>query len=106
MRGSVSPTGFIGPKRKVSRLVGRRLTEERFYAELTPDAQGRVYSQQLGLFFSIDADSEELVMVDAETGQRLRISDEEEQRAEEEAAARQRAEAEVDSRASFATSLR
>jgi Putative restriction endonuclease len=64
-------------ERRVRDLVGRRL-EKGVYAEIPVDAQGRVYSEKLGLFFQIDAASQELVVVDAETGQRLLISDEEE----------------------------
>ncbi|HEX9734281.1 MAG TPA: Uma2 family endonuclease [Thermoanaerobaculia bacterium] len=64
-------------ERRVRDLVGRRL-EKGVYVEISPDAEGRVFSQKLGLFFQIDAASEELVVVDAETGERLLISDEEE----------------------------
>ncbi len=58
-------------------------------------------SRKLGLFFQIDAASEELVVIDARTGKRLLISDEEEARADEaearadEAAARAEQEAEA-----------
>ena len=73
-------------KRRVENLVGRRLVAPKGrernaaggYVEIAPDAQGRVYSQKLGLFFQIDAESEELVVIDAQTGERLLISDEEE----------------------------
>jgi hypothetical protein len=71
-----------------------------------------VYSEQLDLFFQIEASTEELVAFDAKTGQRLLISDEEEagrkaaerereaaeRRAVEEATARQKAEAELEKR--------
>ncbi len=67
--------------RRVKDLVGRRL-ERGGYVEIAPDAERRVYSQQLGLLFQIDAGSEELVVIDAGTGQRLLISDEEEARAD------------------------
>ena len=89
-------TVYPRPGRKVSNLMGRRLGPAGEYVEIGPDAQGRVASKKLGLFFSIDAETEELVVVDAETGQRLRIlEDEEEARVEaerrlaEETAARQ-----------------
>ncbi len=84
---------------KVSDLVGRRLSPAGEYVEIAPDAQGRVRSEQLGLFFSIDGETEKLVVVDAETGQRLRILEEEaaareeaERRLAEETAARQEVE--------------
>ncbi|MCP4684686.1 MAG: hypothetical protein GY867_04480, partial [bacterium] len=87
-------------ERRVKDLVGRRLSDQGEYDEIPPDSDGRVYSEQLGLYFYID-ESEELVAVDAETGQQLRLSDEEEERAEraeeraeQEAEARQKAEAE------------
>ncbi len=74
---------------QVKELVGRRL-KKGAYVEIPPDAQGRVYSKELDLFFQIDADSKELVAIDARTGQRLLISDEEE-------AGRKKAEAALDS---------
>lgn len=84
--------------RRVRDLVGRRL-EKGGYVEIPPDAQGRVYSKKLDLIFQIDAESEELVVIDAGTGERLLSSDEEEagrrqaeERAEQEAAARRQAE--------------
>ncbi len=79
----------IYPKLKntVSDLVGRRLGPAGKYEEIAPDAQDRVASELLGWLFSIDAVTEQLVVEDAETGQRLRVF-------KEEAAARQQAEAE------------
>ncbi len=77
-------------ERRVKNLVGRRLSDQGQYEEIPPDADGRVYSEQLGLCFYIDPESEELVAVDAETGQRLLSSDEEEARADREAEARRR----------------
>ena len=85
-------TVFPVAERRVRDLVGRRLSEQGEYEEILPDAAGRVFSEQLGLYFSIDPESEELVAVDAETGQRLLTSDEEEARGDREAAARQKAE--------------
>jgi len=83
---------------KARDLVGRRL-EKDGYVSIAPDAQGRVYSEKLGLFFHVDAASEELVIVDARTGQRLLTSSEEaarrkqaEERVEREAEARRQAE--------------
>jgi hypothetical protein len=61
---------------KARDLVGRRL-EKDGYVEIAPDSQGQVYSEKLGLFFHVDAASEELVIVDARTGERLLTSDEE-----------------------------
>jgi len=85
-------TVYPQPGRKVSNLVGRRLRPAGEYVEIVPDAQGRVVSNKLGLYFSINAETEELVVVDAETGQRLRILEEAERRLAEETAARQKAE--------------
>jgi hypothetical protein len=76
---------------KVRDLVGRELRDGS-YVEIVPDGQGRVVSQKLGLCFSINASSQELVVVDAATGQRLRSSTEEEARADAEAEARRQAE--------------
>jgi flagellar biosynthesis GTPase FlhF len=94
-------TVYPKPGRKVSDLVGRRLGPAGEYVEIAPDVQGRVMSEKLGLFFSIDAETEQLVVADAETGQRLRILEEEEaarveaeRRLAEEAAARREAEVE------------
>lgn len=64
-------------ERKAKDLVGCRLSDQGEYETIPPDAEGRVYSEQLGLYFSIDPGSEELVAVDAETGQRLLTSEEE-----------------------------
>jgi len=96
-------TVYPKPGRKVSNLVGRRLEPAGKYVEIAPDAQGRVVSKKLGLSFAIDAETEELVVADAETGQRLRILDEEaaarveaEHRLAEETAARLEALAEVE----------
>ncbi len=93
---------YLVVDRKVKDLVGRRL-QAGAYREIPPDAEGRVYSEQLNLFFQIEQESQELVAFDAETGQRLLISDEVEAKAEEEAAraqqeaaARQTAEARVE----------
>ncbi|MCP4055955.1 MAG: hypothetical protein GY738_01255, partial [Pseudoalteromonas sp.] len=88
---------------KVSNLVGRRLDPKAIppYVLIPPDTEGRVYSKMLDVFFSIDPETDELVVVDATTGERFRISDEEEagrvaaeRRLAEEEAARQKAEAE------------
>ncbi len=88
--------------RRVRGLVGRRLVAPKGrerntagdWVEIPPDAEGRVYSKKLDLFFQIDAASEALVVIDARTGERLLISDEEEARADEaEARAEQEAEA-------------
>ncbi len=81
---TVYPVG----ERRVKDLVGRRL-EQGSYVEIAPDARGRVVSQTLGLLFQIDGGGEELVIIDAETGERLLISDEEE-------AGRRKAEADRD----------
>ncbi len=75
-------------ERQVKDLLGRRL-KKGSYVEIAPDAQGRVYSKELDLFFQIDAATKELVAFDAKTGQRLLISDEEE-------AGRKKAEAALD----------
>jgi len=77
--------------RKARDLVGRRLRGDG-YVEIAPDEEGRVYSEKLGLYFLIDASSQELVAVDVVTGQRLRSSEEEAARADREAEARRRAE--------------
>lgn len=70
------------------------------YEEQKADAEGRFLLRSLGLWLSVD-DSEELVLVDAATGERLLTPDEEEERrlqaehrAAEESAARQAAEQE------------
>lgn len=68
-------------------LVGREL-KDGGYVEIVPDRQGRVCSQTLGLCFAIDAASQQLVVFDAATGERLLNSEEEEARAEAEAEAR------------------
>ena len=81
--------------RRVRGLVGRRLVAPEGrqrntageWVEIPPDAEGRVVSEKLGLLFQIDAESENLVVSDAATGERLLISDEEE-------AGRRKAEAE------------
>ncbi len=62
--------------KEVRDLVGRELRDGG-YVEIVPDGQGRICSQKLGLWFSIDASSRELVIVDAATGKRLRSSEEE-----------------------------
>jgi hypothetical protein len=87
---------------QVSGLVGRRLKAKGGYDELTPDAEGRVYSEQLAAHFSIDLESQELVVTSAKTGHRLLLSDEEEDgrkkaehRADQEATARQAADQRV-----------
>jgi hypothetical protein len=80
--------------RRVKNLVGRRLRGGVF-VEIAPDAQGRVYSEQLDLYFQIEKETEELVASDATIGQRLLISDEVEARADAEKA---RADAEADAR--------
>ena len=89
-------TVYPTEERKVRDLVGRRL-EKGGYVEVPPDAEGRVYSEKLDLYFQIDAATEELVVVDARTGKRLLSSDEEEagrmeaeRRLGEEMAARER----------------
>ncbi len=94
-------TIYPKPGPKASNLVGRRLGSTGGYVQIVPDVQGRVKSETLGLFFSIDAETERLVVADATTGQRLRILEEAEaarteaeRRLAEEAAARQKAEAE------------
>ncbi len=81
-------TVFPVVERRVKDLVGRRLSDQGEYETIAPDADGRVYSQQLGLYFYVDPKNEELVAVDAETSQRLLTSDEEEARANREAEAR------------------
>ena len=78
--------------RRVKDLVGRRLSAQGEYEEIPPDEAGRVYSEQLGLYFYIDPKSGKLVAVDAGTSQRLLTSDEEEARANREAEARRQAE--------------
>jgi hypothetical protein len=70
---TIYPSG----ERRVKDLVGRTLVQGD-YVLIAPDAAGRVYSAVLDLFFQIDAKSEELLVYDATTGQRLLISDEEE----------------------------
>ncbi len=85
--------------RRVKDLVGRRLSAQGEYQEIPRDAAGRVYSEQLGLFFYIDPEREELVAVDVGTGQRLLTSDEEEARADREAEARRQAEERADQEA-------
>ncbi len=85
-------TVFPVVERRVRNLVGRRLSDQGEYETIAPDAEGRVYSEQLSLYFYIDPESEELVAVDAETSRRLLTSDEEEARANREAEARQKAE--------------
>ncbi len=92
-------TVYPQPGLKASNLLGRRLGPTGEYVEIASDAQDRVKSEKLGLFFSIDGETEKLVVVDADTGQRLRILEEEtvaraeaERRLAEETAARQRAE--------------
>lgn len=92
-------TVFPVVERKVRDLMGRRLTHQGEYEEIPPDADGRIYSEQLGLYFSVDPESEELVAVDAETGRRLLISDEEEARAEEAEARADEAEARAEQEA-------
>lgn len=77
--------------RKARDLVGRELRGGD-YVEIAPDAESRIYSKVLGLYFLIEMSSQELVVVDAATGQRLRSSEEEEARAEREAEARRQAE--------------
>ena len=70
---------------QVRDLVGRELRGNA-YVEIPADDQGRVYSKRLGLYFSIDPSSHELVAVDAKTGERLRTTQEEiEARAQAEA---------------------
>ena len=86
--------------RQVRDLVGRRLIPPKgggrgakaSYVEVPPDAEGRVYSQQLDLYFQIDPASRELVAIDGAGGQRLLISDEEEAGRKQAEAARRRAE--------------
>ncbi len=80
---------------KVYNLVGRRLGPAGKYIKITPDPQGRVLSEKLGLLFSIDDETDDLVVMDAETGQRLRVLKEVEAAEQQEAAARQQAEADL-----------
>ncbi len=89
-------TVFPVVERRVKDLVGRRLSDQGEYQTIALDADGGVYSEQTGLYFYVDPESEELVAVDAETGRRLLTSDEEEARADREVEARQKAEARAD----------
>ncbi len=89
-------TVFPVVERRVKDLVGRRLSDQGEYQTIPLDADGRVYSEETGLYFYVDPESEELVAVDAETGRRLLTSDEEEARADREVEARQKAEARAD----------
>ncbi len=84
--------------RRVRGLVGRRFVRGA-WVEIPLDAERRVYSQKLDLFFQIDAASEELVVIDARTGERLLISDEEEARADEAEARADEAEARAEQEA-------
>jgi hypothetical protein len=77
---------------QVKDLVGRRLEKEG-YDEIAPDAQGRVYSKELDLYFQVDDATRELVAIDARTGERLLTSDEEEAGRKKAEAALARAEA-------------
>jgi Uma2 family endonuclease len=89
------------------RLQGYRLREGR-YERMTPDEGGRLWSEELGLWLEMIADS--LRFFDPKTGEYLRTrteaererlvekqrADAERQRAEKEAAARAQAEAEIE----------
>ncbi len=92
-------TVYPKPEGKVYNLVGRRLGPAGKYVEIAPDAQGRVVSKKLGLLFSIDTETDDLVVMDAATGKRLRILKEVEAAEQQEAAARQQAEADLEQEA-------
>lgn len=56
--------------------TGYRLDPGGRYRLLTPDAEGRLYSETTGLWFGIDPDQRALRVVDALTGERLQTSEE------------------------------
>jgi Uncharacterized protein conserved in cyanobacteria len=76
------------------RLIGHRLDGFGRYRLIEPDAEGRLFSESLGLWFQISADGERVLIFDP-SGQRLLTSIEEQNRADREAEARMAAEAEV-----------
>ncbi len=92
-------TAYPKPGGKIYNLVGRRLGPAGKYVEIAPDAQGRVLSEKLGLLFAIDTKTDDLVVMDAVTGERLRILKEETAARKKEAAAREQAEAELEQEA-------
>ncbi len=87
-------------------LLGYRLGGGSRYAEIQPDAQGRILLQTTGLLFWSDPGERRIEIFDQATGERLLTSTEEaaradaaEERLEQEAAARQAAEARVEEEA-------
>jgi len=77
------------------RLTGYRLDAQGRYQRIEPDDRGRLFAETLNLWFQISEDGQQVLLIDAETGERLLTA--EEARAEAEAAkeARRVAEAEV-----------
>lgn len=73
------------------RLIGYRLDGFGRYRPIEPDADGRFFSESLGLWFQVSADGERVLIFDP-SGRRLLTSIEEQIRADREAEARRAAE--------------
>ena len=76
-------------------LIGYRLDHRGLYRPIQPDAQGRLLSETTGLWFSISESGQQVLLVDAMTGERLLTSFEEESARQAEEARRRTAEAEL-----------
>lgn len=83
-------------------VKGYRLNSRGRYRLIRPDPEGRLLSEQTGLWFSVSPAGDQVILVDAATGETLLSRQEEraarkaaEERAEREAEARRAAEAEI-----------
>ena len=75
-------------------LIGYRLGADGRYRRIEPDGNGRLFSQTTGLLFGVEEDRKTLLILNAETGERLSHPAEERARAAEAEVARLRAELE------------
>jgi len=77
-KAGVGECFIVDPRERPWKLEGRRLSQEtRRYRKILPDQRGRVFSKTTGLYFSIAADGERLILEDAVTDERLRNFSEE-----------------------------
>jgi Uma2 family endonuclease len=77
------------------RLLGYRMDRTGRYRPIEPDAEGRLFSETLGLWFQASPDGERVLVFEHPGMRRLLNLEEEKERADREAQARQAAEAEV-----------
>lgn len=60
------------------RLTGYRLDRQGRYCPIEPDTQGRILCEATGLWFTVSAEGDRVLVFDQVTGERLLYSDEEE----------------------------